>query len=174
MKRLAVLAFSLTALCSLSAEEVKFTVSEFKFTAPDGWKKVEPKSTMRKAQFEIPGKDGGKPAELTFFFFGDGQGGDVQANTQRWFGQFTSKPDAQKAEPQDFNGTKVTLVTTEGTLKASPIMGITEDQPDYALLGAILEHSGGPVFAKLTGPAALVKESREKFITLIKSATEKK
>jgi hypothetical protein len=173
MKRLALLAFSLVSLVSLHAEQAKFNVSAFSFTAPDGWKQVEPKSAMRKAQLEVPG-EGGKSAEVTFFFFGGGQGGDVKANVQRWMGQFNGGADVQKVEEQDINGTKVTLVSTEGTMKASPFAGIPEDMPNAALQGAILEHAEGPVFIKMTGPAALVKASKEKFLALVKSATEKK
>jgi hypothetical protein len=175
MKRLAAFACSLLFAGALfAADAAKFEVSAFSFTAPEGWKKAEPKSPMRKAQLEVPGKDGGKPAEVVFFFFGGGQGGDVKSNVSRWFGQFNGGPDVQKSETQDWGGTKVTIVTTEGTMKASPISGVTEDQPNFALLGAILEHADGPVFVKMTGPSALVKESRDKFTALVKSATEKK
>ena len=174
MKRFALLAFSLTAFATLHADEAKFTVSAFTFNRPEGWKQVEPKSTMRKAQFEVPGKEGGKPAEVTFFFFGGGQGGDVQANVSRWLGQFSGGKDVQKVEPQVMNGVKVTLVSTEGTMKASPFAGIPEDVANAALLGAILEHEEGPVFIKMTGPADTVKGARDKFMGLVKSGTEKK
>ena len=174
MKRFAILFCSLATAATLFAEDAAtFAVSAFTFTRPAAWKQAQPKSPMRKAQLEVPAKDGGKPAEVVFFFFGGGQGGDVQANVQRWLGQFTSAEGAQKVEPQDFGGVKVTLVSTEGTMKASPISGMAEEQPGFGLLGAILEHAEGPVFAKMTGPAALVKESREAFIAMVKGATKK-
>lgn len=173
MKRLLIFALSLVDL-SLHAEEGRFSVSAFSFARPEHWKQIEPKSPMRKAQFEIPGKDGGKPAEVTFFFFGGGQGGDVQANVSRWLAQFSGGKDVQKVEPQEFGGLKVTLVSTEGTMKASPFAGIPEDQPGFALLGAIIEHGDGPVFAKMTGPSALVKDSRESFVGMVKSARGRK
>jgi hypothetical protein len=174
MKRLVLLALAFSSLVSLHAEQAKFTVSGFTFTGPEGWKQVEPRSTMRKAQLEVPGQDGSKSAEVAFFFFGGGQGGDVPANVQRWVAQFSGGKDVQKVEEQEINGTKVTLVSTEGTMKASPFAGIPEDMPDAALQGAILEHPEGPVFIKMTGPAPLVKASKEKFLALVKSATEKK
>jgi hypothetical protein len=175
MKRIAALVCSLLfAATSFAEEAAKFQVSEFTFTRPEGWKQVEPKSTMRKAQLEVPGKDGGKSGEVVFFAFGGGQGGDVKSNVSRWYGQFSGGADVQKSEQQEWNGVKVTLVSTEGTMKASPISGVAEDQADFALLGAILDHADGPVFVKMTGPAALVKASREKFNALVKSATEKK
>ena len=174
MKRLVALAVMLATAFSLHAEDTKFAVSAFSFTLPGGWKKAEPSSPMRKAQLEVPGKDGAKSAEVVFFFFGGGQGGDVQANVTRWLGQFSGGKDVQKVEAEEFDGVKVTLVSTEGTMKASPISGVPNDQPDFALLGAILEHSDGPVFVKMTGPAELVKQSRENFVALVKSGTAKK
>lgn len=174
MKRLAVFALSLAALVSAHAADAEFQVSSFTFSLPEGWVKKEPRSPMRKAQLEVPGKDGAKPAEITFFHFGNGQGGDVNANVQRWFGQVAGSKDAQKTEEKEINGTKVTFVSAEGTLKASPMAGIPEDMPNAALHGAILEHTDGPVFIKMTGPAAVVNESKEKFLALVKSATEKK
>lgn len=151
----------------------KFRVGALEFTRPEAWKSIQPTSPMRKAQLQVPGKDGVKPADVTFFFFGEGNGGGVDPNVQRWLGQFESKPGASKVEPLEFNGVKVTLVSTEGTLKASPMAGIAEAMPDAALLGAIIENPEGAVFVKMTGPAALVKESRDTFLALAKSAIKK-
>jgi len=175
MRNLAFALFSLAAACAVFAEDpAKFTVGACKFTRPADWKWIEPTSLMRKAQLQIAGKDGGKPADVTFFFFGSGQGGGVQANVERWLGQFACMPDANKVEPQEFNGVKVTLVSAEGTMKPPPFGGQTEDQPDFALLGAILEQPDGGIFVKMTGPVALVKASREQFIAMVRAATAKK
>ena len=176
MKKLALLICSFTTAATLlfAEDPAKFSVGSCEFSRPADWKWVQPTSPMRKAQLQIPGKDGGKPADITFFFFGGGQGGDVQANVQRWFGQFTGKPDANKIEPQEFNGVKVTLVSTEGTMKASPFGGQPDDRPDSALVGAIVEQPDGGVFVKMTGPAGLVKANRDKFIAMIKAAAGKK
>jgi len=174
MKSLAAFFCALFLSIAVADDSAKFTVGAFAFTRPAGWKSIEPTSPMRKAQLQIPGKDGGKPADITFFFFGEGNGGGVEPNVQRWLGQIAGKPDANKVEPQDFNGVKVTLVSAEGTLKAAPMAGITDELPDAALLGAILENPEGAVFVKMTGPAPLVKASRDQFLALVKSATEKK
>jgi len=175
MKTLAAIFCAFITVISARAEDTGiFKVGAFEFTRPADWKSLQPSSAMRKAQLQIESKSGGKPADITFFFFGEGNGGGVEPNVQRWFGQFAGKPDANKVEAQELDGVKVTLVTTEGTLKASPMAGIPEELPDAALLGAILEHAEGAVFVKMTGPAALVKDSREKFMALIKSATGKK
>jgi hypothetical protein len=42
----------------------------------------------------------------------------------------------------------------------------------YALVGAILDGPEGAVFVKLTGPKALVKASREKFVDFVKDAAQ--
>ena len=173
MKTFAAFFCTLFIATAIAEDSAKFNVGAFAFTRPAGWKSIEPTSPMRKAQLQIPGKDGGKPADITFFFFGEGNGGGVEPNVQRWFGQLAGKPDSNKAEPQDFNGVKVTIVTAEGSLKAAPMAGITEEIADAALLGAILEHTEGAVFVKMTGPGPLVKASREQFLGLVKSATEK-
>ena len=174
MKRIAVLALSLIASVTLIAADT-FPVSALTFTLPEGWKSVEPSSAMRKAQLSIPGKEGGKGADVTFFHFGNqGGAGGVQANVERWFGQFTSEEGAKKTEPLDFGGVKVTVVSTEGTMKGGQFGGPATDEPEFALLGAIIEHADGPVFIKGTGPKAVLKEAREKFMAMVKSAVEKK
>ena len=174
MKTIAAFFLAVFAAAAFAADDAKFNVGAFAFTRPDGWKSVQPSSPMRKAQLRVPGKDGGKPADITFFFFGESNGGGVEPNVQRWLGQIAGKPDSNKIEKQEFDGVKVTLVSAEGTLKAAPMAGITEEIADAALLGAILEHAEGAVFVKMTGPAPLVKANREQFIGLVKSATGKK
>lgn len=129
---------------------------------------------MRKAQLKIPGKDGAAAAEIVFFHFGKGQGGDVPSNTQRWLRQFESKEDASKTETQEMNGTQVTLVSTEGTFHSGMPGGPTTAQPNYALLGAILEDEEGSVFVKMTGPTEVVKAAQPQFMEFLKKATAKK
>ena len=174
MKRFSALALSLFASISLFAADT-FPVSALTFTLPDGWKSVPPASAMRKAQLAVPGKEGGKSADVTFFHFGsESPAGGVQANVQRWLGQFAAAEGASKTEPLDFGGVKVTVVSTEGTMKGGQFGGPATDEPEFALLGAIIEQTEGPVFIKMTGPSALVKEAREKFTAMIKGAVEKK
>ena len=60
----------------------EFTVAGKKFSAPAGWKKQQPASNMRKAQFQVG------QTEIVYFYFGAGQGGSTQANVDRWMRQF--------------------------------------------------------------------------------------
>jgi hypothetical protein len=45
------------------------------WTLPSGWTEEAPSSSMRRAQYRIPGPGG--PAECAVFYFGPGQGGDA-------------------------------------------------------------------------------------------------
>lgn len=166
--------FMLLAAIAFAEDPADFEVGSFKFTRPAGWQWVQVTSPMRKAQLNVPGKDGGKPAEATFFVFGSGAGG-VQANVQRWLGQFQGKPDAAKTETKELSGTKVTFVSTEGTFSSGMPGGPTTPMPDYALRGAILDAGGEElVFVKMTGPAALVKDAEKPFTGMIAAAAASK
>jgi hypothetical protein len=127
---------------------------------------------MRKAQLSVPGKDGAKPAELTFFYFGAGGAGGVDANVKRWLGQFESKDGADKVEPETLGKTKVMFVSTEGTYSGGGMPGAAPAKPmeNYALLAAILDHPDGPVFVKMTGPVETVRGAAKQFRALIAAA----
>src|SRR5690348_1474442 len=84
------------ALPGLSAADnaTQFKVSEFTFTRPAKWPALEidpAMASMRKAQLRVPGENGAE-GEVVFYYFGQGQGGNAQANVQRWFGQFQEQP----------------------------------------------------------------------------------
>ena len=127
--------------------------------APEGWVAQQPSSSMRVAQYGLPGPAG--EATLGIFFFGPGQGGSVEANIERWFGQFTQE-DGQPAQgrrwTQQVGDIEITGVDVSGTFSASMGMGDSEPQPGYRMLGAIAVHRSGTVFFKMTGPAQTVAQ----------------
>jgi hypothetical protein len=172
---LALAAVALVTQLTVRAEApAKFEVGAFKFQRPTAWEWIEvPEGmrAMRKAQLSVPAKDGGKPAEVIFYHFGAGQGGDTQSNVNRWVGQFSEKTTPEKVEKKDVAGTKVTFVSVAGTYQSGMPMGPKTPMTGYALLGAILEDAdGGSVFVKLTGPEAVVKESTTAFNEFISTA----
>ena len=171
MKSLALLALALLTLVTAQAEDpAVFEVGGLKFTRPADWKWVEVTSPMRKAQLKVPGASAEQSADITFFHFGAGGGGDVASNAQRWLAQFKSPAGVSKIEPQEIAGTKVTLVTTEGSFSSGMPGGPAAVVEDAALLGAIVEGTEGSVFVKMTGPAPLVKGLRAKFLEFITAA----
>jgi hypothetical protein len=163
----AVVFFLLGAAAAL-AEPVK--VGAFAFTVPDGWKTVTPSSAMRKAQLEIA--QGSEKAEVTFFQFGAGEGGNAADNVARWFAQFPGSEGKRKTENVQAGSVKVTFATTEGTFSSGMPGGPTSPMSGYALCGAILESSEGNVFIKMTGPEAVVKSSSEAFRKMVTEAAK--
>ena len=130
---------------------------------PAGWKSVPPSSSMRAAQVMIEGPGG--PAELAVFHFGAGQGGDVEANIQRWMAQIT--PDVgttPQREVFESNGLRITWIDAEGTLQGNSMgMGPATSQAGSRLLGAVVEGDGGPWFFKATGPDSTLAPQRLAF-----------
>jgi len=147
--------FMLFAAAVAAAGPVDFVVGSFTFVRPESWEWVTPTSPMRKAQLSVPGKAGGPAAEVTFFHFGPGQGGSVQANVDRWFKQFSDGYTDAKTEQA--GNTTITFVKAEGTFASGMPGGPTTPMKDYAMRGAILESSSGDVYVKMTGPKEVVK-----------------
>ncbi len=156
------------AVSATSAAGVRWTV-------PSAWKLGEERP-MRIASYLIG--DGAEQADCAVFYFGPGQGGAVQANIDRWVGQFT-QPDgsestkAAKTDNHTIAGLKVTTIDLSGTYMSSmggPMSGgKTEEKPGYRMLGAIVEAPEGPVFFKLTGPSTTVVKSLDNFQQLVES-----
>ena len=170
MKKASFVAMVVAGFCLLSLQAGEpFKVSEFSFKCPEGWKEEQPSSRMRAAELSVPGKDGGDAAEVTFFYFGAGQGGDAKANVSRWLGQIENRS-GEKTTSKDVNGTKVTYVEAEGTFLSGPPFGAKIRKEGYGLVGAIVEGKQGNVFVKMTGPKALTSEASEAFKGMIEGA----
>lgn len=144
-------------------------VAGIAFTPPAAWRREAPESTMRVAQFGIPGASGEKDGTVAVYYFGSGQGGGVPENIQRWQGQFTNPTGPGSVTPLERNGLKVTIVTAEGTYGSGMPMGPSTPEPGFALWGAIIEAPQGNVFVKATGPKALIERSRPQFEALLSS-----
>jgi hypothetical protein len=135
---------------------------------PDGWQTVPNPSTMRLATLRPPRAAGDtEDAELSVIR----AGGSVDANVQRWLGQFD---DAGKDEREERTvaGMKVTIVQVKGSFQGGGMMGgAPSKKPGWALLGAIVEAKGTPYFFKMVGPAATVKAAKVGFDKLMASLT---
>ncbi len=147
-----------------------------KWTAPADWA-VQGARPMRAATYKIPAAKGDtEGAELAVFYFGQGQGGAVDANVKRWVGQFQTadgKPIPQeksKTKAEKVNGMTLTTVDVKGTYTGGgPMMGPSTPKPGFRLLGAIVEGAQGAVFFKLTGPEKTVAASEKSFRKLLES-----
>lgn len=159
----------------LRAEEDSIKVSEFTFTYGKPWVRQQAASSMRAGQFLYDHQDENlTDVELVIFFFGAGGGGGVQANIDRWLGQFEGEPES-KTEEKDLGGKKVVFLTAKGTYLetmagAGPFSGAPKTpKPDHTMLAAILPSEQGDVFIKLTGPTKSVEAMREAFDAFVAS-----
>lgn len=156
IKRISFLVAGAMFLTQAAMAADEFTVAGVTFTKPESWKKVAPSSSMRKAQFAI--EDGPKSAEVIFFYFGQGSGGSVDANINRWLGQFKELKDSKK-ETKKVGKRKVTYLSAHGTYMVGSFFGPKTPTPDYALFGAIVEGPQGSIFVKTVGPKKIVDAS---------------
>ena len=160
---------------SLRAEEDSIKVSEFTFTFGEPWIRQQAVSSMRAGQFLYDHADESlTDIELVIFFFGAGGGGGIQANIDRWLGQFEGAPES-KLEEKEMGGKKVSLLTAKGTYLetmagAGPFSGAPKTpKADYTMLAAILPSEQGDVFIKVTGPTQSVEAMREAFDKFVAS-----
>jgi hypothetical protein len=142
-----------------------------KWSAPAAWKKG-PDRPMRLATYSIPAAKGdAAAAELAVFYFGPAEGGSVDANVQRWIGQFEQAAgEKPKIEKQSLHGLPATRIEVSGTYNAGgPMMGGGAPRPDHRLIGVIVEGPKGNVFFKLTGPRKTVTAANKELRGLLAS-----
>jgi|SRR5579862_5598928 len=144
------------------------SIAGLKWTAPPGWKNLG-SQTMRAATYNVPAAAGDKEsAECVVYFFGQGQGGPIQANMDRWKSQFQTadgKPAAANIATRKVNGLAVTTIDVSGAYSGMD-QGL---KAGYRLLGAILVNPAGNIFLKFTGPAKTVAANQAKFEQLLTS-----
>lgn len=140
------------------------------WTMPASWK-AEAQRPMRLATYAVA-----PDAECGVYYFGSGQGGSVDANLDRWIGQFL-QPDgkasraAAKVVKRTIHGFAVTTVDVSGAYTG---MGGPTAQPSpavqgYRLLGAIVEGPQGSIFFKFVGPAKTVGANQPAFDKMLDS-----
>ena len=140
---------------------------------PDAWIEKQPSSSMRLAQFLIPGEDNRGDAELVLYYFGHGQGGSAEANIARWQSQFTTG-DGGVADPSvetmTVSGMPVTVVELRGDYARGVGMGpAASPEPDQILLATIVETPRGNVYIQLYGPAQAVAAQRKAYLHFIRN-----
>jgi hypothetical protein len=139
---------------------------------PPAFRRVPPSNPMRKASFVVPHVDGDTDdGELTVFYFGPGQGGSIDANVDRWVGQFANvKPGDVKRADREANGLRQHTVELEtGTFSGGMGMGAGKPKDGYGLVGGIVETPSGAYFFKMTGPSKTVKKAKADFYALLDS-----
>jgi len=139
----------------------RVTLEGFSFQPPTRWKAEQPSSGMRLAQYRIePVPGDSDPGECALFHF-PGTGGPVQANIDRWIGQFQQPDGSSSAEhatieklPHD--NLSITYVDISGTYMGgmSGMSAPAEPKEGYRMVAGVVEMSQGPWFMKCTGPSS--------------------
>jgi hypothetical protein len=114
-----------------------------------------------------------EPAEVNVFYFGSGQGGDVEANLERWAGQMSDTAGAPERSTFDVNGLPAHLITVEGAYSGGmggPMGGGGAAKPGHRLVGVVLAAPQGNVFFKLTGPVATARAMETDLMTMVRGA----
>ena len=136
---------------------------------PVTWIEHPPSSSMRAANYTVPGRDGHEAAQIVVFYFGPTQGGTIEDNISRWRMQFQVTDSGDVPEPKidrfEVDSMPVTLVELTGEWME---MGTVSFTPDQVFLSAIVEAPVGKVFIRFTGPTATVEANREDFTAMLR------
>jgi hypothetical protein len=170
MRKALVLGFLCLSSIGLRAE----SAAGLHWSAPAGWKN-EGAQPMRAATYHVAPVAGDKAsAECAVYFFGAGQGGSVDANLDRWKGQFRGpggKPAPAQIAKRTIHGLTITTIDTSGDYlgMGGPMATGSQAVAGYRLLGAIIEGPEGTLFVKFTGPARTIAASQQNFEQLLGS-----
>jgi hypothetical protein len=148
--------------------------SSLTMTAPAGWLSKAPRSKIIEYEFSIPAVEGDeRDGRATMM----GAGGSVEANIDRWIGQF-KQPEGSESKPkgttkeQQVAGQTVHILDITGTYQDKPRgpFGPSTDKPDYRMLGAVIvTKDSGSYFVKLYGPRKTIAANEASFFALIDS-----
>ncbi len=154
--------------------EVVLAEGRLDFQAPKSWEKKQPKFNIVEAEFAPKSsKENVDPARLTIM----ASGGSVEANLERWIGQFSQEDSSDteehtKQEEKKVNGMKVHIVDIHGTYadSAGPFAGNAVQRKGYRMLGAIVETKVvGNYYFKMYGPKETMDEHEQRFRNMIET-----
>jgi len=153
---------------STSADDPQWLeVAGLRGPKPSSWVWTKPSMQFRTLQYSVPGgADSTLSAELVVSVFVDGDGGPLEANIERWRGQFRNGNEAvtAKRSRKSVGPLEVELIELEGDYFA---MGAPAAKRGFMQLAAIVQAEGRNVFFRLVGPKDTVEASREAFDALI-------
>ena len=137
-----------------SVEARRKTDAGLSFVPPNTWGTKPPSSSTRLAEYAIPRAAGdGADGELALSYFGEGQGGTVEMNLDRWIGQF-QQPDGSsskgkaKVDRRKVADLPVTIVEVSGRFVSKAMFPGQRDYDEagWRLHAAIVETAKGPFF----------------------------
>jgi hypothetical protein len=159
-----------------NASSNRLALVDWTVPVPKTWNPQSPSSSMRLAQFSVPGKAGA--GEVAIFYFGPGGGGPVQANIDRWASQFTT-PQGGAVKPVVTKGTAAGMSVTHVELNGSYSRGVGMGQegkpmPNQSLRVAVIETPKGNITFQIWGPRDTVTANWRAFKTMVDGIQQKK
>ncbi|MGA2711731.1 MAG: hypothetical protein ABSG41_01390 [Bryobacteraceae bacterium] len=167
-RTICLLCAALTSGGGLMAE----SAAGLKWMAPAEWAS-EGSAPFRVVTYSVPAAPGSEKAECIVYFFGPGQGGSVEANLDRWKGQFSQngKPAEAKVMRRVVHGVKITTIDLTGTYTATGGQ-VKEGQgplTGYRMVASVAEGAGGNIFIRFIGPERTVTAGLAKYEHLLSS-----
>jgi hypothetical protein len=165
-------AIALVFPCVMRAQAT-VTLLDYRATVPAGWVAAPSTSSMRLAQYTIPGRDSSVAAEVVVYFFGKGQGGNVEANLARWKAQF-SMPDGsavyEKVERDSSGAFPIAIAEYRGTYARGIGAGdAAHAKSGQSLIAVIAETPRGTLFFQLFGATESVIPQRAALVRFVRS-----
>ncbi len=147
--------------------KIELAQGKLSLVVPADWKPVPPKSSIVEYEFMAPKSE--SKAEMQARVTVMQAGGGVQANVDRWYGQFeqpdkSSTKDKAKVEKFEVAGSTVHFVDISGIYKDSMGGGPFAPKPsvlrtNYRKVGAIIQlKDSGDFYLTITGPNAVVEK----------------
>jgi hypothetical protein len=138
---------------------------------PDNWQSKPPASSLIAAEFVLPrAETDDADGRLTI----SSAGGTVEANIDRWKGQFDPQPKEASQQEVDVSGFKITIVDYSGDFndQRGPFAPAVK-RPGYRMIGAVIPVDGELHFIKATGPQKTLDSHADAIHSFIRSARAK-
>lgn len=146
-------------------------VGAVQLTAPEGWVRQQPRNEFVNAEFTLPKAEGDpRDGRLTV----STAGGSIDANVDRWRGQFGDKPKKDEREELEAGGLKVTVIDLAGSYNDQPgpfAPGVQRE--GYRMLAAIIPVGDQLHFVKAYGPEKTMAEHEDAFHAFVQSVRKK-
>lgn len=134
-----------------------------RFDVPKGWAE-QPQSEFYEAKYVIPSGEGDMTLTLTTM------GGGIEANLQRWVGQFgQASGERPRRDTLNVDGTRSEWLDVRGTFR-SQVGSRPGPHENWRLLGVAIPMSPRPFLLKLVGPRAAVSSFENQFRGFVRSA----
>jgi hypothetical protein len=154
---------------------LKFADNKLQLKIPAKWQKRAPQNKVIEFEYAVPkSEDDENDGRVTL----SGAGGSIEANLDRWKGQFETPdggPAKAKVTQQKIAGCDVHLLDISGTFKDKPPFSGTEvKRAGYRMFAAIIvSKDQGNYFVKFYGPQRTVTENEKAFANMIDSLERK-